>query len=162
MTELVQRIRNRESEIDELCTNAVAVGMKAVALAFEQGDDLVRVRSSYSQCEFSEWISENFGKGWRTAQKYMKLAAIPKADRKLVLTDAKSLNDAFRTLGIISNEQPELISEPSISIPPEIQRLNWIAQWMPKCEASIMAMNPLARQELKARLSPVVEVYKKL
>lgn len=163
LTELAQRIKSRESQIDETCNNAVALGLKAISLAFEQGDDLREVKERLNHGEWLPWLKENFSKDERTARRYMQLAEIPKRTRMSVLTDAKSINEAFRMLGIVQPEPAkQAIDQPLITIPPEVQKLNWIAEWVAREKESLTKLPDLARQELKTKLLPVVEVYKLL
>jgi len=137
--------------------------MRAVRLAFEQGDDLILVKSLCRHGEFGKWIEDNFHKSWWVANKYMRLAQVPRCDRERLLQDAKSLNDAFRALGIISPEPAKQLDDvPSITLPPEVQKLNWIAEWVEREEPSFEKMPQIARDELKTRLRPVVEIYNRL
>ena len=139
------------------------MGMKAVALAFEQGDDLTEAKAACRHGEFGKWLDDFFPKGWETARKYMRLAEIPKSNRDGILQDAKSLNDAFRALGIIAPEPvKQLTDAPGITIPPEIQKLNWIAEWAAREEPKFESMSPLAKEELKTKLRPVVAIYNRL
>ena len=157
------RIKKRESEIDAICDGAVKAGFKAIALAFEQGDDLILVKAGCKHGEWEEWLEKNFEKGQDTARRYMKMAAVPKDDRSRLLTEAKSINDCFRTLGIIAPEPVKAIENHStISIPPFIQRLNWIAEYYSKSPPDIDAMQDGEREELKTKLKPIIQIYEKL
>ena len=163
LAELSQRIKSRETEIDGLCNNAVALGLKAIDLAFAQGDDLADAKSRLQHGEWGQWLRDNFPKDERTARRYMQLAEIPKRTRMSVLQDAKSINEAFRMLQIIQPEPVKQIEQlPSITLPPEVQKLNWIAEWVVREHPTFEKLNPLAREELKTRLKPVVDIYQKL
>lgn len=159
---LSERIKEREIQIDNFCVDAVRSGVAAIALALDQGDDLIAAKSLCKHGEFQLWVMANFPKTYRTAAKYMKLAEIPKGNRSSLLKDAKSVNEAFRLLGIISPEPSNQIDAPSISIPPEVQRLNWLAEWAGKSDMDFSKWEPARREEMKTKLRPIVAIYERL
>jgi hypothetical protein len=107
-----------------LCISATANGLKAIKAAFEQGDDLILAKKE-CQCNrscdgrykgnFMEWVNENFPKGYETARRYIRMATVPKDHRSSLLNEAKSVNQAFRMLGILAPEKPK---EPTLKIEP--------------------------------------------
>ena len=157
------RLKRRESEIDKICEGAVQAGFKAIELAFEQGDDLVEAKTHLNHGQWLPWLARNFPKEPRTAQRYMVLATIPKTTRMSYLRDSKTINDLFRLLGILPPDAPKQIDNgPSISIPPEIQKLNWLAEFFTRNPITPDKMQPLEREELKTKLRPIVRVYEAL
>jgi hypothetical protein len=163
LTALASRITAREKEIDEVCNNAVRMGLHAIQLAFQQGDDLLDAKENMPHGQWLPWLEANFPKDHSLAARYMRLAKVPKLERSPILQDAKSVNEAFRMLGIIAPEPARLNEgEARISLPPEIQKLNWIAEWCAREQPTFEEMTPLARGELKTRLEPIVQLYAKL
>lgn len=49
-----------------------------------------------------------------------------------------------------------------VSVPPVIQRLNWISEWVSRETEDVTTWEPQRRADLKDRLRPVVEFYSKL
>lgn len=149
-------------ELDDLCTNALASGLKAIALVFEQGDDLMAAKAACVHGEWAAWLKSNFQKSQDTAGRYMKMALVSNSDRVRILKDAKSINGAFRMLGIIPPEPKQIGVSLSISIPPEIQKLNWLAEFFVKNAPKFDEMTVPAKEELKTKLKPIVAIYESL
>lgn len=163
LTVLAHRITAREQEIDNVCNNAVRMGLHAIQLAFEQGDDLLDAKEHMAHGLWMDWLTANFPKDHSLAARYMRLAKVPKLERSPILQDAKSVNEAFRMLGIIAPEPGKIADGVArITLPPEIQKLNWLAEWIGREQPTFEEMPPLARGELKTRLRPIVELYEKL
>lgn len=163
LTDLAERLRNRESHIDQICENAVQATFSAIGLAFDQGDDLILAKGKCPHGVFLSWVKTNFPKSIDTAQRYMRLASIPNTARMRYLSNGKSLTEALRTIGMIPETASEASgSAPSITIPPLIQKLNWLAEYFGKNPAEPGKMSDIERQELKAKLRPLNELYQSL
>ena len=163
MLDLAGRIKRRECEIDKICETAVTSGLRAITLAFEQGDDLVSAKGLCAHGEWQSWLANNFSKSQKTACYYMRLAAIPKMTRTSVMANAHSVNEAFRLLGILAPEPAKLIEDKhSISISPIIQHLSWVAEWTGKSLNEIKEWEQPRRDEMKLKLKPIVEIYESL
>jgi hypothetical protein len=153
----------REKEIDQLCEQAVGVAVKAVELAFEQGDDLMEAKAICKHGDWELWVEANFVKGNWTARRYMSLAAMPKTLRQQCLLTCKSMTSVYKLLGILPPEPENQIENGgSITIPPVIQRLTWIAEWTGRNLDEVAAWEQPRRDELKIKLKPIVELYEKL
>lgn len=163
LEDLAARLLGRESQIDSYCEDSVALAFKAIALAFEQGDDLLCVKQIVPHGTFQGWIAEHFSKGYRTAAKYMSLAQIPKVNRSSLLTSGKSLTEIYRMLCIIPDDAQKQVGDgPKISIPPEIQKLNWLTEFFFKNPPQVDGMTEFAREELKTKLKPIHDIYETL
>lgn len=160
---LARRLKKRQRRIDGLCEKMVGIGFQAIQLAFEQGDDLMEVKTSLHHGEFVPWVEKHFGKGIRTAQRYMAMAQIPKASRVTFFHDYKNLKELYLALGILPPEAPKpAIDLPRITIAPDIQRLTWLADFYERNPIKAEAMNPIQRTELKSKLRPIVAIYEAL
>ena len=158
---MLAQLLKRETEIDFLVESAAFAGVSAVRLAFEQGDTLREIKQ-HEQLNWDSWLADNFPKSKRTAWNYMKLATVPADEREQFLEDGKSIKHALTTVGLIP-EQPKLLDvEPHVSIPPEIQKLIWIAEWLERDGEKIKAYTPNQRAELKTKLKPVIRSYESL
>jgi hypothetical protein len=163
LNDLAARITAREKEIDLVCDSAVATIVSALGLAFEQGDDLAEAKAACRHGDWELWLSSNFPKGQETARRYMKLAETPKDYRREVFFNCKSMTYAYKTLGILPTEAVTGASGGgSISIPPVIQRLTWIAEWTGRNLDDIGTWEQPRREELKLKLKPIVAIYEKL
>lgn len=158
---LTKRIQQREAAIDRVCGEVAAGVNQSVSLAFEQGDDLLQASVAATEQEFATLLRDTFGSSNR-ATGYMKLAAkTPIADRATILSDSKLLKSAMKTLDLL----PEDTSQPatrSVSIPPIIQRLTWLAEWTGRNQDAVRKWQPEQRAELKQQLAPVVELWETL
>jgi hypothetical protein len=163
LNDLAARIAVREKEIDRVCDEAVGTIVKALELAFEQGDDLTSAKEVCRPGDWELWVESNFKMGIRTAQRYMKLSETPKNDRRDVFLNCKSMTCAYKMLGILPAEAETSVENGgSISIPPVIQRLTWIAEWMGRNLDDIGTWEQPRREELKLKLKPIVAIYEKL
>ena len=163
LNDLAARITAREKEIDRVCDEAVGTIVKALQLAFEQGDDLTEAKAASRHGDWELWVESNFPKGLWTAQRYMKLATVPKNLRQQALLSCKSMTSAYKMLGILPTEAVTGASGTgSISIPPVIQRLTWIAEWTGRNLDDIGTWEQPRREELKLKLKPIVAIYEKL
>jgi len=93
----------------------------------------------------------------------MKLAArTPIAERHAIIADAKLLKQAMRTLDLLPEEPTTQPESKSVSIPPIIQRLTWLAEWTGRNQDAVRDWKAEQRAELKQQLAPVVELYGQL
>lgn len=164
LKDLAARLRARESEIDSHCEESVNSGFKAIALAFEQGDDLIEAKSNSKHGDWEDWLSLNFTKSVRRAQEYIQFSKnVPKARRAAYLLEAKSIRKAFEIAGIIPELPASAVNNlPTISLPPFVQKLNWLAEYYEKNPPDFGTMQEVEREELKTKLKPIIEIYEKL
>jgi hypothetical protein len=162
--ELGERVTLLELEINQHGQDALTFGFKGVAKMFEQGDNLLLAKQNLKHGEFLPWLAQWFTKSEDTAQKYMRMAAtVPNNERARYLMDAKSQRAAFELAGILAPIPTKAIANgEDVTIPPWLQKLTWLAEWYGKNPVVIEEMEPIAREELKAKLNPIVEIYEKL
>lgn len=162
MPDLTKRIKAREERIEAACEQVATGVNQSVTLAFEQGDDLIAFASQTTEQEFGTLIRETFSQSAR-AQGYMKLAArTPLTERHAIIADAKLLKQAMRTLDLLPEEPTTSPESKSVSIPPIIQRLTWLAEWTGRNQDAVRDWKAEQRAELKQQLAPVVELYGQL
>lgn len=158
---LTKRIQQREAEIERVCGEVASGVNQSVRLAFEQGDDLISASATATEQEFATLLRDTFGSHSR-ATGYMKLSAkTPIADRAAILSDAKLLKSAMKTLDLLPEDTAQPATK-SVSIPPIIQRLTWLAEWTGRNQDAVREWKPEQRSELKQQLAPVVELYEAL
>jgi hypothetical protein len=160
---LSERIANREQLIDSDVLNSVRHAMSAIQLAFEQGDDLLEAKKICAHGEFQKWVADNFPKSYKRAWDYMKLAAVPKVQRASFFENETSIRGAMKVLDILPESEPAASGqENSIRIPKVISNLTFISEWVSKSIDEISGWEQLRRDELKIKLSPIVELHGKL
>lgn len=74
---------------------------------------------------------------------------------------------AARQLWLYADLIPVAVGEHSpdvgrVSVPPVIQRLNWLSEWVSRDSEDVNTWEPQRRADLKDRLRPIVELYGKL
>lgn len=159
--DLRKRISERETQIDEECGKATACMAKAVKLAFSQGQDLIMAKNKVGHGDWMLWVSANFPKTIRTANRYMLLASNwthvsnPECDLQYV-------TQGYRAIGVIPSADPEVHQLPSLNIPPIFQKLISVSDWLTRSTDEVMGWNENRRHDLKAALKPVVEFFERL
>jgi hypothetical protein len=156
---LLQRILARESSIDEGRLATASAAVRTVQVVIEQGKDLLAAKEQLPHGKFLPWLAENFPKSQRTAYNYMSVAS--KFAIIANLDDAKFQLELFKAAGLLP-EVSQSPKQPGISLPPIIQRLNYVAEWATKEAYDIETWQPAQREAMKQRLLPVVEIYNKL
>lgn len=153
----------REERIDAEVKKTRDAAAKSVLLAIEQGQDLLLAKHKVKHGEWENWLKDHFPKTARLAQQYMVLAVEAKKQGQDFFLNAKSISEAFRLLGLLPEiPTPKQIEMPGVSIPPIIQRLNFVAEWVTKEGEELKTWDPERRRELKRRLEPVVKLYEQL
>lgn len=162
LKDLAIGLKKREQEIDGNVEGAAKTALQAIWLAFEQGDDLLIAKSLCKHGAFQPWVEDNFPKSYDIAWRYMKMASIPKIERIQFLNNPKTINEIYRQLGILPPDESKPKEIGSVTIPPEIQKLNWLAEWFSKNQPKFEEMQETERQELKFKLKPIAEIYELL
>ena len=163
MADLVDRIQKREEQIDEAAQKAIDAAAHTVKLAIEQGYDLLLAKHDVNHGDWLAWLQKNFPKTPRRATDYMVLAAAHQKKGDEFFAAARTIEGAFRLLGLLPEvPQPKQIDMPQIAIPPIIQKLNSVAEWFAKESDEIKTWPKDRLSDLKQKLRPVVELWQKL
>lgn len=156
---LATRLRDREKQIDAAVDRAVHMAAEPVRLAIEQGEDLLKAKAQVKHGQWLPWLKENFPKSERRARDYMDLY---NRREKLAKSNPKSIEDAFRMLGMLPEVEHRQVEMVGISIPAIVQRLNFIAEWNTKESDQLNDWETPRLRELDQRLQAADELRAKV
>lgn len=157
LASLGKRISERESNIDARRLETASAALKTIQLVIEQGKDLLAAKTQAGHGLFLPWLAANFPKTPRTAQLYMAVAI--KCETVSYLDDAKLQVELFKVAGLLPETEPQLSAGGGLVVPPIIQRLNFVAEWLAKESDKVSTWNAEQREAMKEKLRPVVEIY---
>lgn len=160
---MLPRIVEREREIAESTDATLKQASHTVQLVIDQGLDLIEAKGPLDHGEWEDWFIEHVADqaklSLRRAQAYMQLAKAAKALGSTFFRDAKSIQGAFRLLGLVPDlSGPKHLSN-GATMPPIYNHLNWLAEWWTKERDSVAKMPQAQLATLEERLRPVAEVY---
>lgn len=162
LDDLTREIKDREQRIDRKRLAAAQAVLDTFNEIIDQGKALLEMKSRLKHGQWEPWLAEHFPKSDRTARSY--IAAYLKSKTANLLEDTRFQAELFKISGLAPEDDRPAVGAgaTSVSIPPIIQKLNSVAEWVAKERDEIKSWPKERISELKQRLRPVVEFWNSL